>query len=182
MYTDYLILGAAALLILLLLISIIKKAVKLAIGIVIIFIAFSFYDIAVKGVSPVDEINGYKTNISYSIAIADYTGKIQKSVSALKLALESKNLDDSTKSKIKAENENLHKYQAEINALKHTEKLNFFHQQYCSYVNNILGASDTALKVTYTSGASITNIQKYINEAGAVFQSLSQLKISDSIK
>lgn len=182
MYTDYLILGIIVILLFLLVISIIKKAIKLIIGIILIFAAFSFYNIAVKGVSPVDELNGYKINISYSIAIANYTREVQKSVSDLKLVLDSKNMDDKTKAKIKTDNENLHKDEAEIIVLKHTEKLNFFHKRYCEYVNTIVKASDTAASISDASESSLNRLQESVKEAGNVFQSLSQLKINDFIK
>lgn len=178
MYTDYLIIGGVAFLTILLVLSIVKKAVKLLIAILIIFIIFSAYNIVVKGVSPIDELNGYKTNIAYSISIGSYTGKVQKSVSNLKLVLDSQNADEITKARIKTENDNLHKYQAEILVLKHTEKLNLFHKQYCAYVGTIVGTSDAALN----AGVSIDKIKESINQGSSVFDNLSKLRIEDFLK
>lgn len=178
MYKDYIVVGIIIILSVLLVVSLIKKAVKLLITIVLIVLAFSAYEVFAKGVSPIDELNGYKTNITYSIAIFNYTNKIQKTVGDLKAISATPKLDDATKDKIKEDSDNLHSYQKAVTQLNHTEGLNIFHSQYCGYVNTLVTATDTALAVSEKAGATISSVQKYINQADNVLKNITNLKMN----
>lgn len=145
--SNYLVYGIIALLAIVIIVSIVKKAIKLIIFIVVILLGFSVYNILVKGVSPIEEIQGYKTNIEYGKSIADFTGKIKTSVDNIKNVVKSKKLDDSNRKTIKIENANLHKYESEVLVLKHTKKLNVFHEKYCGYLKTIVSSANDVEKL-----------------------------------
>lgn len=166
-----------AVLIVLIVISLIKHAIKLVLTIVAVILAFSLFNIFVKGVSPIDEFNAYKTNIQYGKDIAQYTSKIKASVDTIKGIVESKKLDDTNINTLKAENAKLLQYQKEVQELKHTQKLDPFHQQYCGYLNTIITTSDSAVKLATTGGKTIQGAEEILNKFKANVESLASLKL-----
>lgn len=173
--SGYVFFGIIAILIILIFISIIKKAVKLAIFIIIIILGFSAYNVLVKGVSPIDEVQGYKTNIEYGRSITDFTVKVKISVANIKDAVEGKKIDGSATNIIKKESANLNKYKAEALALKHTKKLDGFHQKYCNYLKTVVASAESVNKVA--SIGDDKNISGFMDKLNSSFNQLTNLKI-----
>jgi hypothetical protein len=165
-----------AVLVIIIVISLIKKAVKLAISIVAIIVIFSLVRIFVGGVSPMEEFNAYKTNIKYGSDIAGYTAKIKTSTDAVKDIIESKKYDDESIKKLNEENTKLKQYQTEVKALEHTEKLNTFHDTYCGYVNTIVATTDTTTKLVKAGDKTIQGADELVNKLKAGIADISNIK------
>jgi ABC-type multidrug transport system fused ATPase/permease subunit len=174
---ELIIYGGLALLAIIIVISFIKKAVKLALFIVGIILVISLYNIFVKGVSPVDELNAYKTNLQYGKAITEYTVKIKTSTDIIKDIIESKKMDEASVNTLNAENAKLIQYQKEVSELKHTEKLNLFHDNYCGYIKTIASTAETATKLAGNGNKTLQGTEDIINKLKAGIDSLSELKL-----
>lgn len=178
--SNYLIYAFILLLAVLIVVSIVKKIFKLLIFVIAVIIAFSAYNVLVKGVSPIDELNGYKKDISYGKDIADYTIKIKTSAENVKNAVESGKMDASTKKIITTENTNLHNYQKQVKSLKHTGRLDLFHDKYCGYLNDIVVSTDGAAKVANISdGKGISAISGMVDKLNSSIEDLAKLNIND---
>lgn len=164
-------------LVIIIVVSLIKRAVKLAISIVAIIVIFSLVRIFVYGVSPMEEFNSYKTNIKYGRDIAGYTGKIKTSTDAVKDIIEGKKYDDESIKRLKEENDKLKKYQSEVQALEHTEKLNSFHNTYCGYVNTIVVTTDTTTKLVKIGDKTIQGADELVNKLKTGLADISNIKI-----
>jgi hypothetical protein len=173
--SGYIVFGIIALLIVIVIISIIKKAIKLVIFVIVIILGFSAYNVLVKGVSPIDEIQGYKTNIQYGRSITDYTVKVKTSVGNIKDAVEGKKIDGSFSNIIKSESANLNKYEAEALTLKHTKKLDGFHQQYCNYLKAVVDSAEAAYKVANIGDGK--NMAGVLDKLNSSFNQLTNLNI-----
>jgi len=177
---NYLFYAFILLMVILIIVSIIKKVFKLLIFVAVLIIAYSSYNIFVKGVSPIDELNGYKKDITYSKNIADYTGKIKTSTTNIKNVVASGKIDANAKKIINTENTNLHNYQKEVMALKHTDRLKVFHDKYCSFLNDIVASTDGAAKVANSSeGKNISAISGMIDKISSSIDGLANLNIDD---
>jgi len=178
--SQYLIYGFILLMVILIIVSIIKKVFKLLIFVVVLIVAYSSYNIFVKGVSPIDELNGYKKDITYSKNIAEYTGKIKTSTTNIKNVVASGKIDANAKKIISTENTNLHNYQKEVIALKHTGRLDVFHDKYCSFLNDIVASTEGAAKVANVSdGKSISVISGMLDKISSSIDGLTNLNIDD---
>lgn len=166
-----------AVIIVLIIVSLIKNAIKFALTIVAIILVFSLFNIFVKGVSPIEEFNAYKTNIQYGKDVAQYTSKVKVSVDTIKGIVESKKLDESNIGTLKAENAKLLRYQKEVQELKHTQKLNLFHEQYCGYLNTIIATSDTTVKLATAGGKTMQGAEEILNKFKANVENLASLKL-----
>lgn len=147
MNSNFLVYGVIIIFAIFIVVSIVKKAIKLMAFLIILLLGFSAYNIFVKGNSPMEEYNGVKMDITYGKAITDYTIKIKKSVDNIKLAVEGEKVDTNSKNTITLETQNLHKYEKEVQLLKHSEKLNAFHKKYCGYLNTIVLGTDGTEKL-----------------------------------
>ncbi|MDP4091561.1 MAG: hypothetical protein Q8930_20135 [Bacillota bacterium] len=148
MIKDYIIMALVILAVIILVVSLVKKAVKLVLIILAVFIGIGVYNIVVKGRSPVDVVNDYVTNFKYGRNVAGLTGKINTSTGNIKKIIEANSLDKNSVEVLKQENENLHKYKDEFESLKHTEVLNGFHKNYSGYLDTIVGLADNAVKLS----------------------------------
>ncbi len=175
--SSYLGIGIIAIFIILMVIFIIKKAIKLLILLIVILLGISAYNIFVKKVQPIDLINGYKTNISYGKGITDYSIKIKTSVDNIKKAVENKGFEANTIDVIKAEDENLNRYLTEVKSLKHTERLNSFHNSYCEYLKTIVSTSDNASK--FANNKNISGLNGILNQFNLGLDQL--IKLSGSL-
>lgn len=173
---SLLIIAAIAILALFLVISIVKKAIKLVLFILIIIIGISAVDVFVYGVSPVDEISAYKTNIEYGKDVADLTGKINSSITKIKDQLGKANLDSTSIEIFKQENDNLHSYKNQFDSFKHTKGLNDFNNTYSSYLNNIIGISDSIVSASSSGKKTINDAQDVLNRLKNEADKLSNLK------
>lgn len=171
---NYIIYAVIAILIVLIIVSIVKKAIKLVIFLIILVLGFSAYNIFVKGVSPMEEASGYTTNIEYGKSIADYTVKIKTSVDNTKKAVDAKPVDLET---IKTENSNLHKYQAEVQSLRHTEKLNSFHNSYCGYLDTVTSSSDGITKAITAGEKGMVTVDGIVEKLNSSLNALGNLKL-----
>jgi hypothetical protein len=165
-----------ALLVVIIIISLIKKAIKLVLFIAIILIVVSLVDVFVYGVSPVEQLNAYKTNIKYGSDITKYTGKIKSSVDTINSLLVSKNFDSNSIKKLNDEDANLYNYLKEVKSLNHTQILNSFHNQFISYLNTIISTTDTAVKTTNISGKAIQGAENIVNKLKTQLNNISSLK------
>ena len=168
--SGYIFFGIIAILAIVIFISIIKKALKLAIFVIVIILGFSAYNVLVKGVSPIEEIQGYKTNIEYGRAITEYTLKVKTSVGNIKDAIEGKKVDGSAGNIVKVENDRLNKYQAEVLQLKHTKKLDSFHEKYCNYLKTVVDSAEGVNKAS--SIGDNKNISDFMDKLSSSFNSL----------
>jgi hypothetical protein len=175
--SSYLGIGIIAIFIILMVIFIIKKAVKLLILFIIIILGISAYNIFVKKVPPMDLINGYKTNIAYGKDIADYSIKVKTSVDNIKKAVESKSLEGNSINVLKTENQNLNRYLTEVKLLKHTERINSFHNSYCEYLKSIVNTSDNAIK--FANNKNVTGLNSLLNQINLGLDQL--IKLSGSL-
>lgn len=171
---NYIAYAVIAILIVLIIVSAIKKAIKLVIFLIIVVLAFSAYNVIVRGVSPMEELSGYSTNIEYGKAIANYTVKIKASVDNTKKAVNSKPVDLET---IKTEDNNLHQYQSDVQNLKHTEKLDSFHSTYCGYLETIIGSTDGIVKVVTTGEKGMNTVDTIIQKLNSSIDELGSLKL-----
>lgn len=174
-----------AILVILIIASIIKKAVKLVIFLVMILLLFFAYNVFIGGASPVEEAKGYISDIKYGKNIADYSNKIKLSVDNIEKAISAKDQDKNTLDVIKEENSNLNKYYVEVEKLDHREKLNSFHEKYCSYVKNIVDSTGAICKVGSLTGEKNYQIaQETFEKIKLNIGNLSKIKelISTSIK
>jgi hypothetical protein len=136
-----------AIVIILIIMSVVKRAVKLLIFLVTLFLLFFAYNVFIKGASPVEEAKGYISDVKYSKDIVGYSNKIKLSVDNIEKAVLTKDKEKNTLEVLKTENLNLNKYYGEVKSLKHREKLNVFHDKYCSYVKNIVNSTAVICKV-----------------------------------
>lgn len=157
-------------------ISLIKGAIKLALFIAVILIVISLIDVFIYGVSPVDQLNAYKTNIKYSSDIAAYTGKIKSSVDSINSLLTSKELASTSIKKLNEEDAKLHNYLNQVKLLNHTQVLNSFHNQFMSYLNTIISTTDNAVKTTNISGKAIQGAEDIINKLKTQINNITSLK------
>ena len=127
-----------AIIIILIVISIVKKTVKLLVFLIMLFFIFFAYNVFIKGVSPMEEVKGYISDVKYGKDIADYSNKVKVSVDNIEKVISSKDEEKNTLDVLKTENTNLNKYYGEIKSLEHREKLNSFHDKYCLYVKSII--------------------------------------------
>lgn len=174
---NYLFYAIIAILAILIITSIIKKAFKLLALIIIIVIGISVYNVFVKGVSPADEVKSYGTDIKYGLAIKDYSAKVKASVDNIKAATEG-SIDEADINIITKENGNLRKYQKEVQALEHSNKLSFFHDKYSDYLSAIVSTSDGVTKASKLgNNKDIVQLKDMIKELSSSLKSLSELKL-----
>lgn len=174
---NYLFYGLIAILLILLITSIIKKAFKLLTIILAIIIGFSIYNVLVKGVSPKEEIRSYKTDINYGKQVKNYSQSIKESVDNLKEASEGEITKEGLEIIIK-ENKNLHNYEKEVIALEHSSKLKLFHDKYCSYLRTIVKGSDSALNLAnLRDKKNDTDIDNLIQKLVSNVKQLSELNL-----
>lgn len=156
----------AALIAVSLVVCIIKKVTKAIIFTLVIIFIFSFVKAINSGQSPMDVFNSSKNDVTYTKEIYNYSQKIKKSVDNTIAAVENKSLPQ-----IKEENKNLHNYLDKVSKLPHGVELNSFHDNYCSYLQNIVLTSDTLIKGADVSNGILknteqakSNFQKYLDE------------------
>ncbi|MDP4144262.1 MAG: hypothetical protein Q8936_07215 [Bacillota bacterium] len=176
--SGYLFYAFLILMLILLVVSIVKKVIKLLIVLLVIVVGFSAYNVVVKGVSPVDEVRGYGVDIQYGRSIGDYSVKVKNSVENIKNLAESSNYDNNTINAIKSENANLHKYESEVLSLKHTSRINLFHDKYCGYLEDIVSSSDALVKIINVSGSkNVKQASEMIQKLNANASQLINLKV-----
>ena len=174
---NYIVIGILALLAIVFVISIIKKAIKLVIFIILVVVAFSVYNVVANGVSPLDEIKGYGVDFKYASEIKDYSVKIKNSVDNLKTLVSSEKFNETTVKTIKVENENLHKIETQIKELKHTKRLNIFHDKYLNYLNNLVQVSDGSMQIAKVSeNPNVTKAKEIVSKLGDGLNLISGLK------
>lgn len=156
----------AALIAVSLVVCLIKKVTKAIIFTLVIIFIFSFVKAINSGQSPMDVFNSSKNDVTYTKEIYNYSQKIKKSVDNTLTAAENKSLPQ-----IKEENKNLHSYLDKVSKLPHGVELNSFHDNYCSYLQNIVLTSDTLIKGADVSNGILknteqakSNFQKYLDE------------------
>lgn len=136
-----------AIIVIFIIISIVKKAVKVLIFLIMVLLLFFAYNVFIKGASPVEETKGYISDVKYAKDIAEYSSKINISVNNIEKAISSKENGQSTLDLLKAESSNLNKLYVEVKNLEHREKFNSFHDKYCLYVKGIVGSNDGIIKL-----------------------------------
>lgn len=175
----YIVLGIVAITII---VSIIKKAFKLVIFLVMIIAAVSVYNVFVKGVSPKEEINSYSIDMKYGESIKDYTVKIKNSVDKLTQVVKNQNLDENALKTINKENKLLHKYQEEVEVLKHSEKLSLFHDKYCNYLKGVVSSSDAAVQVANAAeNKNMKVLTDTVRKINLGLSELSKIKLEDIV-
>jgi hypothetical protein len=177
MTNQLLIYGGIAILAIIIIISLIKKAIKLVLFIGAVILLISLYNIFVNGVSPLDELNAYKTNIQYAKDIKDYTEKVSSSVNNIRNIIENKKLDASAVKTINDEDSKLHQYQNEVKLLKHTKKLDFFHNKYSEYLSTIVSTTDGTVKITETGGKTINDTENLAEKLKLNMDNLTKLEL-----
>jgi hypothetical protein len=175
--SNLLIYGGLALLAIIIIVSLIKKAFKFVLFIAAIIICMSLYNILIKGVSPIEEFNAYKTNVQYSKNIAEYTVKIKGSTNKIKDIIEDKKLDEASLNMLKTESKNLLQYQKEVKELEHSSKLNFFHDNYCGYLNTIVATTDAAGKLASGGTKTLQGAEDILSKLKVGIDNLSGLKL-----
>ncbi|OPJ55026.1 hypothetical protein [Clostridium oryzae] len=145
-----------------LVVSIIKKAIKLIVTILVVIIALTFIDIFVYGTNPIDEVKAYKTNIQYGRDIGDLTIKIKDSVANIESDIQNFSKKSNLDRELVKENRKLHQYKKVLATLKHTKRLNGIHNKYSEYLNDIVNISDSTVKISKstTKGLKIKNEQE----------------------
>ena len=161
----YLIIGGIVLIVILLVLSLVKKTIKFVIFILILFMIYSGYCILVKNVSPLDLLQSYKTNIEYGKDIAGYSIKTKNSVDKIKAAANPSGFNQESINSIKNEDKNLNQYLKDVQALKHTENINGFHQSYVDNLKAIAGVADSIAKLADNKDINkITDTIKQLND------------------
>lgn len=169
-----------AILVITLVVSIIKKAFKLVIFLVMVIFVISAYNVLIKGVSPKDEINSYGIDMKYGESIKDYTVKIKNSVDKLTQIVKEQNLNENALKTINQENKLLHKYQEEVETLKHSKKLNLFHSKYCNYLQVVVNSSDAAVQAAnVTENKNIKVLTDAVKKLNSGLSELSRMKLED---
>jgi energy-coupling factor transporter transmembrane protein EcfT len=173
---SYIIIGLIIIAVVLLVISLFKKAVKLAIFIVLVIVGIGLVDVFVYGVSPIDEFNAYVANFKYGKSIAGLTGKINNSTGNIKEVLEANKLDQNAVDILKQENKNLHSYKEQLKQLEHGGKLNGFHSTYSGYLDTIISISDSTVKLSSGKNSTLGNVQDMLTKFKGAINSLATLK------
>ena len=172
-----------AIIVILIGISIVKKAVKLLIFLMMIFFLFFAYNVFIKGASPVEEAKGYISDVKYAKNIAQYSNKIKLSVDNIEKIISSKNYDENAVELLKTESSNLSKLYDEIKSLEHREKFNSFHDKYCSYVKNIVDSTTVIAKLgNISSGKNYQAVEEAIKKLKVNFEELSKIKSISKVK
>lgn len=171
---SYIMIGVILLVVILLIISIVKKAIKLLIFAIIILVIYSGYSVLVKKVSPIELLSGYKTNIEYGKSITDYTIKIKTSLEDLKSAANINTIDQESINRIKNDDINLNKYLNDVQILKHTDSLNGFHKSYISSLKNLVSMADTTFKVV--GNKDIGKVKDMVTQLNVGMETLDELK------
>lgn len=159
-----------------LVVFLVKKLIKIALFVIGIIVVLSLINILVYGVSPRDEIMAYKTNIEYTKSIAEYTNKIKHSVDNIKKVLEAKKVDKESIDILNEENKNLHEYKEEVEKLKHTKKMDIFHDKYCGYLETIVEISDNSINTINTADNVISNSKDILDKFKEEVKNLELLK------
>ena len=172
-----------AILVILIGISIVKKAIKVLIFLMMIFILFFAYNVFVKGASPVEEVKGYISDVKYGKNIAQYSNKIKVSVDNIEKVISAKNYDKNTLELLKTESSNLNNLYNEVKSLEHREKFNSFHEKYCSYVKNIVDSTTVIAKLgNISSGKNYQTVEEAIKKLKVNFEELSKIKNISKVK
>lgn len=153
---NELLLGLGVIVIILIIISFIKKVAKIIIYALIGLLVFFVINAVSSNKSPEAVFNSTKSDAVYTKEIYSYTGKIKTSVDNTMKGIENRALPQ-----LKEENKNLHKYLDEVTKLPHGKELDSFHEKYRNYLENIVITSDTAVK----SGDFINGTTKSAEEA-----------------
>lgn len=154
-----------------LVVCIIKKVTKAIIFALAIMFVFSFVKAINSGQSPMDVFNSSKNDLSYTKEIYNYSQKIKKSVDATMNSLENKSLPQ-----VKEENKNLHTYLDKVSKLPHGVELNTFHDNYCSYLKNIVITSDTLVKGADFSNGVLKNTEEAKSNFNKYLDALLKIK------
>lgn len=166
-----------AIVVILIIVSIVKKTMKLLIFLIMIFFLFFAYNVFIKGASPVEEAKGYISDVKYGKNIAGYSSKIKLSVDNIEKAILAKDKNQNTIDILKLESSNLNNYYDEVKNLEHREKLNSFHDKYCSYVKNIADSTNVICKVgNLTEEKNYKKAQDAIKMIKLNIQDLSKIK------
>lgn len=158
------IIGVIAILAVTLIISIIKKAFKVVIFIIVIILGFSAYNIIVKKTSPLDEFKAYKTNILYIRDVTTYTNKIKTSVSNIKSIVDSNNYSKENVDKLNIEIQTLDEYRTIIRNIEHTQKLDTLHNIYISYLDTVTDTTISAQKLIMNGNMAREKASEYSNQ------------------
>jgi hypothetical protein len=174
---QILIYGGLALLAIIIVVSLIKRAFRLILFVAGIIILISLYNIVIKGVSPIDEFNAYRTNIQYGKDIAEYTVKVKGSTNKIKDIVENKKLDEVSLNMLKTENAKLLQYQKEVKELEHSSKLNSFHNSYSGYLNTIVTTTDAAAKLASGGTKTLQGTEDMLSKLKVGIDNLTGLKL-----
>ena len=178
MSTNYIVIIAIAIALVLIVISIIKKAFKLLIFIIIILLGFVAYDVFVRGVSPIDEITGIQTDASYVQDLSSYTSKIKDAIDTTKNAVTSKQIDAATIKIVQDTNTKLNDYNKEISSLKHTIRMDGVQKQYESFIEPIISTSNSLAQTISEKNANIKDIESKVNSLNTSLSGLTALKLN----
>ena len=172
-----------AILVILIGISIVKKAIKVLIFLMMIFILFFAYNVFVKGASPIEEAKGYISDVKYGKNIAQYSNKIKVSVDNIEKVISAKNYDKNTLELLKTESSNLNNLYGEVKSLEHREKFNSFHEKYCSYVKNIVDSTAVITKLgSISSEENYEKLEEAIKKVKVNLEELSKIKNISKVK
>ena len=148
-----------------------------------IFILFFAYNVFVKGASPVEEAKGYISDVEYGKNIAQYSNKIKVSVDNIEKVISAKNYDKNTIELLKTESSNLNNLYDEVKSLEHREKLNSFHEKYCSYVKNIVDSTTVITKLgNIGSEETYEKLEETIRKIKISFEELWKIKNISKVK
>ncbi len=173
---SYLMVGLMALALILIVVCLIKKAFKFILFVILVFVAIALVDILVYGVSPIDEVNAFVTNIKYGKTVATMTGDIKNSVGNITKVLSDDKLDAKDIESLKAENEKLHQYRDQFSKLEHGHKLDGFHKSYLGYLDTIISITDGAVKEASDGKTIITDASDKLNKIKEAINNLTSLK------
>lgn len=173
---SYLMVGLMILALILIVVCLIKKAFKFILFVVLIFVGIALVDIIVYGVSPVDEVNAFVTNIKYGKTVATMTGDIKNSVGNITKVLSDDKLDKSDIETLKEENKKLHEYKEQLSKLEHGQKLDNFHKSYMGYLDSIINITDGAVKEASDGKTVITDVSDKLSKIKDAVNNLTSLK------
>lgn len=170
---NQLILGLAVFVVVLIIISLIKKIAKVVIFLLVGVLAFFVVNLVISNKTPAEMVSSTKTDAIYTKEIYSYTGKIKSSADNTLKAIENKDIP-----KLKEENENLHKYFDEVSKLQHGKELDSFHEKYCDYLKSIMSTSDTAVKSGDFVNGTTKSIEEVESKLNKALDGLSNMKIT----
>lgn len=165
---------AAAIIITVLIVGLVRKILKFAVmAVCAIIVGFFAYDFIVLGNNPIESIKDIRNDTVYIKDISGYTLEIQKDLSDIKETLKSDSSNTEKKNEITQRINNMKRIRSEIGELEHSERLDSLDDTYTEQLDKIISASE---EVESSSSTAFEIIDKYSNSIDDISDEIKNFK------